>query len=71
MNSLENINEKKKSTIVMVTHDAFAASFCKRIIMIKDGKFFTEIVKSSNRQIFFKEILDALSLLGGGYNEDI
>ena len=55
----------------MVTHDAFAASFCKRIIMIKDGKFFTEIVKDSNRQVFFKEILDALSLLGGGYNENI
>lgn len=71
MSSLENINEKRKATIVMVTHDAFAASFCKRIIMIKDGKFFTEIVKDSNRQIFFKEILDALSLLGGGYNENI
>lgn len=71
MSSLESINEKRKATIVMVTHDAFAASFCKRIIMIKDGKFFTEIVKDSNRQIFFKEILDALSLLGGGYNENI
>ncbi|MBU5436566.1 ABC transporter ATP-binding protein [Tissierella sp. MSJ-40] len=71
MSSLEKINEERKATIVMVTHDAFAASFCKRIIMIKDGKFFMEIVKNSNRQIFFKEILDALSLLGGGYNENI
>ena len=71
MNSLENINKDKKATIVMVTHDAFAASFCNKIIMIKDGKFFLEIIKSSNRQIFFKEILDSLSLLGGGYNENI
>lgn len=71
MSSLENINRDKKATIIMVTHDAFAASFCNKIIMIKDGKFFLEIVKSSTRQAFFKEILDALSLLGGGYNENI
>lgn len=71
MSSLEKINKEREATIVMVTHDAFAASFCNRIIMIKDGKFFTEIVKKSSRQVFFKEILDALSLLGGGYNENI
>jgi putative ABC transport system ATP-binding protein len=71
MSSLKKINEEKNGTIVMVTHDAFAASFCNRIIMIKDGKFFTELVKKSNRQAFFNEILDALSLLGGGYNENI
>lgn len=71
MESLETINRKRGATIVMVTHDAFAASFCNRIVMIKDGKFFLEIVKSSTRQVFFKEILDALSLIGGGYNETI
>lgn len=71
MSSLEKINKEKNGTIVMVTHDAFAASFCNRIIMIKDGKLFTELVKKSNRQAFFNEILDALSLLGGGYNEVI
>lgn len=71
MSSLGKINREKNGTIVMVTHDAFAASFCNRIIMIKDGKFFTELVKKSNRQAFFNEILDALSLLGGGYNEVI
>ncbi len=71
MSSLGRINKERKATIVMVTHDAFAASFCSRIVMIKDGKFFTEIIKKSNRQVFFKEILDALSLLGGGYNENI
>ena len=71
MSSLEKINKERKATIVMVTHDAFAASFCNKIIMIKDGRFFLEITKSANRQLFFKEILDALSLLGGGYNENI
>lgn len=71
MEALETINKKRGATIAMVTHDAFAASFCNRIVMIKDGKFFLEIVKSSSRQVFFKEILDALSLIGGGYNETI
>lgn len=71
MEALERINKERGATIVMVTHDAFAASFCNRIIMIKDGKFFTEIVKSSTRKVFFKEILDSLSLIGGGYNEAI
>ncbi|NLY76601.1 MAG: ABC transporter ATP-binding protein [Tissierellia bacterium] len=71
MEALERINKERGATIVMVTHDAFAASFCNRIIMIKDGKFFLEIVKSSTRQVFFKEILDSLSLIGGGHNEAI
>lgn len=70
MESLKNLNEKKGATIMMVTHDPFAASFCNRIVMIKDGRFFLEIVKGTNRQGFFQEILDSLSLLGGGgYNE--
>ncbi|QUH18880.1 ABC transporter ATP-binding protein [Alkaliphilus sp. B6464] len=69
MESLRKLNETKKATIAMVTHDPFAASFCDRIIMIKDGKFFLEIVKGSNRQAFFKQILDSLSVLGGNYND--
>ncbi|WP_372999455.1 ABC transporter ATP-binding protein [Lutispora sp.] len=69
MESLKRLNEERKATIMMVTHDPFAASFCHRIVMIKDGKFFLEIVKGSNRQAFFKEILDSLSLLGGNYND--
>lgn len=71
MSSLEQINNERKSTIVMVTHDAFAASFCRKIIMIKDGKFFLELSKNSTRQVFFNEILNSLSLLGGGYNENL
>lgn len=69
MDALRNLNEQKKATIMMVTHDPFAASFCKRIIMIKDGKCFLEIVNGGNRQVFFKEIMDSLSMLGGNYND--
>ncbi len=71
MVALDKINKEKEATIVMVTHDAFAASFCEKIIMIKDGKQYLEIVKQGSRSQFFDEILDSLSLLGGGYNENI
>ncbi|WP_017415197.1 ABC transporter ATP-binding protein [Clostridium tunisiense] len=69
MESLDNLNKEKKATIMMVTHDPFAASFCQRIIMIKDGKHFLEIVKGGNRQAFFKEIMDSLTMIGGRYND--
>ena len=69
MESMKILNEEKSATIMMVTHDPFAASFCHRIVMIKDGQFFLEIVKGGNRQAFFQEILDSLSLLGGNYND--
>lgn len=69
MESLTNLNKEKKATIMMVTHDPFAASFCHRIIMIKDGKYFLEIVRGGNRQAFFKEIMDSLTLIGGRYND--
>lgn len=50
----------------MVTHDPFSASFCKRILFLKDGKIFNEIQKGEkNRKEFFNEILDILTLLGG------
>lgn len=69
MESLSSLNEKGGATVMMVTHDPFAASFCHRIVMIKDGRFFTEITRGSNRQAFFQQILGALSMLGGNYNE--
>lgn len=69
MESLKHLNENQNATILMVTHDPFAASFCDRIVMIKDGRFFTEIHKGTNRQAFFQQILDSLSMLGGNYNE--
>lgn len=67
LESLTLLNERNGSTIMMVTHDAFAASFCKRIVFIKDGRMFTEIHKlQQSRQQFFQCILDVLASLGGG-----
>ena len=71
METLTNLNKKKGATIMMVTHDPFSASFCTRIVMIKDGKYFLEIVNGGNRQVFFKEIMDSLSLLGSRANNNI
>ena len=70
LETMSEMNEKLQATILMVTHDAFSASFCKRVIFIKDGKIFNEILKGEKtRKEFFNEILDVLTLLGGDMND--
>lgn len=65
------MNQEMKATILMVTHDAFSASYCNRILFLKDGQIFHELIKGSRtRKVFLNEILDVLSLTGGdGYAE--
>ena len=66
LETMDEMNENLKATILMVTHDSFSASFCKRVLFLKDGKIFNEIVKGEKtRKEFFNEILDMLTLLGG------
>ena len=66
LETMDEMNERLNATILMVTHDSFSASFCKRIIFIKDGKIFNEILKGEkSRKEFFNEILDVLTMLGG------
>lgn len=65
---LTQVNEKEKTTIVMVTHDPIAASYCDRVLFIKDGEFFNEIYKDERRQTFYQRILNVLSLLGGHHD---
>ena len=65
MELLEKINTNEKVTTMMVTHDPVAASYCNRILFIKDGVIYNEIYKSDNRMQFYQEIMDVLSLLGG------
>lgn len=66
---LEHINQHEKTTIIMVTHDPIAASYCDRVLFIKDGEFFNEIYKDERRHTFFQRILNVLSLLGGNVND--
>lgn len=68
---LWKINKEKQTTIIMVTHDPIAASFCDRVLFIKDGEFFNEIYRDERRQTFFQRILNVLSLLGGGQVGDL
>lgn len=63
---ISSLNKDFKATILMVTHDSFTASYCDRILFIKDGKIFTELVRGNNtRKQFFNQILDVVVLLGG------
>ena len=64
------LNENIKATILMVTHDAFTASYATRAIFIKDGKIFNEIQKGTDsRKEFFDKIIDVVTLLGGNLND--
>ena len=70
LNNFEYLNNELKSTILMVTHDAFTASYASRVIFIKDGKIFNEIQKGdSSRKEFFDNIIDVVTLLGGEMND--
>lgn len=63
---MQGLNKDLSTTIMMVTHDAFSASYAKRILFIKDGKIFNEIIKGdSTRKEFFDKILAVMTLLGG------
>ncbi len=66
LGTLIQMNQEMKATILMVTHDAFSASYCRRILFLKDGEIFNEIVRGEkDRREFLNEILDILALTGG------
>ena len=65
MEIFTKINKERNSTVLMVTHDPFAASFCKKIIFIKDGMIILEINSNENRKEFFDKIIEAQAVIGG------
>ena len=66
LETFTRMNQEQKATIFMVTHDAFSASYCSRILFLKDGKIFHELIRGEKpRRVFLNEILDVLSLTGG------
>lgn len=70
LEKLEDLNKTLNATILMVTHDAFTASYCSKIYFIKDGKIFNELVKGNDtRKEFFDKIIDVVTLLGGDLND--
>lgn len=67
LSTLQSINEQLNTTILMVTHDAFTASYANRILFLKDGEIFTELCKGNDsRAAFFHKILHVLTIIGGG-----
>ena len=69
METMQSLNQDDHVTALMVTHDPVAASYCRRVIFIKDGELFNEIYRGENRQVFYEQILDVLSMLGGNAND--
>lgn len=68
--TMQRINEQLGTTILMVTHDAFSASYAGRILFLRDGMIFTEIRKGGDsRKVFFEKILDVLTMSGGGMSD--
>lgn len=66
LDSMEKLNQEYHATIMMVTHDAFTASYAKRILFIKDGRIFNELVRGNHtRKEFFNKIIEVVTLLGG------
>ena len=71
LESFRKLNEEMNATILMVTHDAFTASYCKRILFIKDGKLFNELIRGTeSRKEFFDRIMEVIALLGGDLNAE-
>ena len=70
LDNFEYLNKNMKATILMVTHDAFTASYADRILFIKDGKIFNELIKGNEtRKEFFEKIIEVVTLLGGELND--
>ena len=67
LGTLESMNQQMGATIVMVTHDAFTASYTERILFLRDGAVFSELRRGNDsRKQFFEKILDVLTMMGGG-----
>ena len=72
LESFQQLNNDYHTTILMVTHDVFSASYASRVIFIKDGKIFNELDRGNDeRKIFFERIIDVVSILGGDVNDVI
>ncbi|MDA1476892.1 ABC transporter ATP-binding protein [Bacillus changyiensis] len=70
LNKLSQLNERRNATIVMVTHDPVAASYCSRVVFIKDGQIYTQLNKGvQDRQMFFEDIMKTQGVLGGVQHE--
>ena len=69
---MTKMNREMGATILMVTHDAYSASYASRVLFLKDGRIFNELLRGDrNRSVFYHEILDVLAALGGDVSDVI
>lgn len=69
---MTTMNQDMGATILMVTHDAYSASYAKRVLFLKDGRVFNELLRGKRgRPVFYHEILDVLAALGGDVSDVI
>lgn len=69
---MTRMNRETAATILMVTHDAYSASYASRVLFLKDGRLFNELIRGKRtRQVIYHEILDVLALLGGDVSDVI
>ena len=69
---MTQMNQKMGATILMVTHDAYSASYAGHVLFLKDGRLFNELLRGErSRSVFYHEILDVLALLGGDVSDVI
>ena len=67
LDRLDELNAELGATILMVTHDAFTASCCRRVVFLRDGKIFLELHRGNDsRKVFFKKIIQVVTEMGGG-----
>lgn len=69
MKIFTTINEELTTSILMVTHDPYIASFCNRVVFIRDGNLYSEIHMGDNKTLFYKKIIEMLSFLGGNVDD--
>lgn len=62
MEMLAVLNKEERTTIMLVTHDPYAASYCNRVIFIKDGQLYNEIYRGDSRETFYQKIMDVLAV---------
>ncbi|WP_281285935.1 ABC transporter ATP-binding protein [Paenibacillus sinopodophylli] len=72
LGKMEQLNQQRSITIMMVTHDPVASSYCSRVIFLKDGMLYSELYRGSkSRQAFFKDIMNVQAVLGGDHIDTV
>ncbi|MCI9142930.1 MAG: ABC transporter ATP-binding protein, partial [Lachnospiraceae bacterium] len=67
---MSKMHQEMHATILMITHDAYSAGYATRVLFLKDGRLFNELLRGArSRSVFYHEILDVLGLLGGDISD--